>query len=156
MCPPSSCTRDSTCLNIFVETVRRVATLIFATYVIQQHRETASDMVVCFIQLHSKIMFNNKHTLHCLKRIDACYTNNWLKYNEHEETASNHRLGGVTGVQCCRWTRQTEMSLSDYENIYLLLGHTILRCWNPTQYISITALLLSQLIHLWKLRSSTC
>jgi hypothetical protein len=31
------------------------------------------------LRLRSKKMFSNKHTLHCRKRHDACYTNNWLR-----------------------------------------------------------------------------
>jgi hypothetical protein len=48
-------------------------------------------------------MFNNKHTLHCWRQHEACFTNNWLKSNEYKEMHQNHRLNGVTGVQCWQW-----------------------------------------------------
>jgi hypothetical protein len=112
-CPPPCCRRNSTCFNIFVETVRRVAVMInksekWLTCLVQQHQESAPVLPVQL--LHTK--FNNKHTLHCWKRHGACYTNNWRKSKECEETASNHRHVGMTGVQCCHWLRWIEISLS--------------------------------------------
>jgi hypothetical protein len=32
-----------------------------------------------------------------------------LRAKKYEETASNHRLAGVTGVQCCHWAPKTEI-----------------------------------------------
>jgi hypothetical protein len=32
---------------------------------------------------------------------------------------SEHRLAEATGIQCCHWTRQTEISLSQYKNVHL-------------------------------------
>jgi hypothetical protein len=43
---PLSAVGNLTRFNIFVETLERVAPLIFATYLVQQHQETAPDLRV--------------------------------------------------------------------------------------------------------------